>query len=76
MGNSDQSHKENTEDVDRALTSKEAAKMLRIHPATLLHLAKQGKIPGGKVGARWRFSRTAITKYLDKTKIKHSMRGR
>ena len=33
----------------------EASRFLRIHPATVKRLAREGKLPGFKIGNRWRF---------------------
>jgi len=39
------------------LTVAEAARYLRLHPATLRRLARQGAVPAAKVGGTWRFRR-------------------
>ena len=36
-------------------TAEEIAKYLRVHPYTVKRLARAGKIPGFKVGDKWRF---------------------
>ena len=36
-------------------TAEEIAKYLRVHPYTVKRLARQGKIPGFKIGNQWRF---------------------
>lgn len=46
------------------LTLPEAAEFLRLHENTMLRLAKAKRIPAKKVGARWRFSRVALEKYI------------
>ena len=46
------------------LNSEEAARFLRIHVKTTLRLARQGKIPGCKVGGEWRFLRSELTEWL------------
>jgi excisionase family DNA binding protein len=33
----------------------EASLFLRIHPATVKRLAREGKLPGFRIGNRWRF---------------------
>jgi excisionase family DNA binding protein len=48
------------------LTLQEVAIVLRIHPATIYRLAKQGKLPLVKVGGSWRASRKAIEQFLAK----------
>jgi len=46
------------------LNSEEAARFLRMHVKTALRLARQGKIPGCKVGGEWRFLRSELTEWL------------
>lgn len=46
------------------LTLRDAAKLLRLNPATVYVLARTNKVPGRKVGRAWRFSRTAILETL------------
>jgi len=46
------------------LNSEEAARFLRMHVKTALRLARQGKIPGCKVGGEWRFLRSELTDWL------------
>lgn len=43
---------------------KELAEYLRISVHTVYRLAEQGKIPGRKVGKRWRFHREVIVEWL------------
>ncbi len=33
----------------------EASRFLRIHPATVKRMAREGKLPGFRIGNRWRF---------------------
>ncbi len=42
------------------LTITELSEHLRVHPTTIYRLLRQGRIPGFRVGASWRFSRRAI----------------
>ena len=37
---------------------------LRVAPATVYRLARQGKIPCGKVGRAWRFRKNAIDLWI------------
>lgn len=46
------------------LTVEEAAELLRLKPEQIRILARQGKIPGGKVGETWRFSRRALLRMV------------
>ncbi len=42
------------------LTVGQVAELLHLHPMTVYRLAKEGKLPGFKVGGRWRFDRGAM----------------
>jgi excisionase family DNA binding protein len=44
-----------------------AAKYLNITRATLYKLAKEGKIPGLKVGGQWRFSKDRLDELFAST---------
>lgn len=46
------------------LTVDELAKLLHLHSMTVYRLAKQGKLPGFKVGGRWRFQRDAVEAWM------------
>lgn len=46
------------------LTPEEAAQLLRISKKTLLRHARQGTVPGLKLGRVWRFRRTELLKLL------------
>ena len=50
--------------MSEVLNSEEAANFLRMHVKTTLRLARQGKIPGCKVGGEWRFLRSELTEWL------------
>ena len=60
---------------DEILTIDELAAYLKISKSTLYKLAVNGKLPGQKIGKRWRFHKDAIdtwvTHGLEKSK-KHS----
>ena len=47
------------------LTADEVAELLRIHPATLYKMIKNGDLPAFRVGSDWRFSRNSIEKWLE-----------
>jgi len=51
------------EDPD-VLTAEEAAALLRVSTKTLLALAREGELPGEKVGRAWRFLRPELLGYL------------
>jgi len=42
-------------DLERPMTAVQAGDYLQIHPKTLMRLARQGKLPGKKIGHCWRF---------------------
>jgi excisionase family DNA binding protein len=46
------------------LTLDEAAELLRVDPKQMQKLAANGEVPGRKVGAEWRFSRTGLLNWL------------
>ncbi len=46
------------------LDAAEVGRMLRVHPRTVVRLAKDKKIPGFRVGNLWRFRRAAIEEYI------------
>ncbi len=50
--------------IDDILDADQVGQMLHIHPRTIVRLAKQGKIPGFKVGSQWRFRKEAINEYI------------
>ena len=47
-------------------TCEEAARYLRLHVKSVYRLLKAGKIPGRKVGGRWRFHRDVLERWLKK----------
>jgi excisionase family DNA binding protein len=59
------------------LTSEQAAVFLQIHPKTLQRMARQGRIPGYRVGDLWRFRASELEAWLASTMIssdRHSCR--
>jgi excisionase family DNA binding protein len=46
------------------MTPREAAEYLSVHVRTIYRLAKNGGIPGRKVGGSWRFKRDALDEWL------------
>lgn len=49
---------------DSVLTVKEVADYLRVNQRTVYRLAVEGKLPGFKVGATWRFKRSDIDAWI------------
>lgn len=50
--------------ADVVMTLQEVAAYLKIARSTAYKLAREGKIPGQKVGRHWRFHRVAIDEWL------------
>jgi len=46
------------------MTAEQAAQFLQIEKAEVIELADAGKLPGRRLGAGWRFSRTALVAWL------------
>lgn len=44
----------------------EAGLLLRVYPETVAKMAKDGILPGVKIGQSWRFRRDDLVAYLDK----------
>jgi len=50
--------------VREIMTPREAAEYLSVHVRTIYRLAKNGEIPGRKVGGSWRFKKNALNEWL------------
>ena len=46
------------------LTIEQVAQLLRLHVMTAYRLVKEGKLPGFKVGGRWRFRKDAMENWM------------
>jgi len=46
------------------MTVSELADYLRLHEQTIYKMAKEGSLPGSRVGNRWRFEKDQINKRL------------
>ena len=46
------------------LNVEEVAKVLQLHAMTVYRLVREGKLPGFKVGGRWRFHRSALEDWM------------
>lgn len=55
--------------MKEGLTPSEAGSYLNLHVRTIYHLAKEGKIPGRKIGGRWRFKKDTLDEWLSGKKI-------
>ncbi len=49
----------------KTLTPNEISKILRIHPFTVTRLAREGKLPGFKVGGIWRFRKDQFEQWIE-----------
>ena len=53
----------------------EAARFLRVHPATVKRLTREGKLPGFRIGNRWRFRPSELDVWARSTVLSaHSLR--
>jgi len=52
------------QEVADVLTADEAAGFLRVSTKTILGLAKDGRLPGEKVGRAWRFLRADLISFV------------
>ena len=46
------------------MTTQEVAKYLKLHEVTIGKLAKEGEIPGVRIGRLWRFDKETIDKWI------------
>jgi len=46
------------------MTIDELAKYLRMKKVTIYKHAQEGKLPGFKVGSKWRFKKTTVDKWI------------
>ena len=46
------------------LNVEQVAEVLHLHPMTVYRLVKEGKLPGFKVGGRWRFDRQTLETWM------------
>jgi excisionase family DNA binding protein len=51
-------------DDEIVLTADEAADLLRTDAATVISMAEDATLPGRKVGDEWRFTRSALLRWL------------
>ena len=56
----------NAEDaLPLVMTAQEVADLLRVSYLVIITMAKEGEIPAFQVAGQWRFSRSAILKWID-----------
>ncbi len=46
------------------LTIDQVAELLHLHVMTVYRLAREGRVPGFKVGSRWRFRREVLESWM------------
>ena len=51
---------------DDIMTMDELAEYLKISKSTLYKLATENKLPGQKIGKRWRFHKDAVDEWIKK----------
>lgn len=51
--------------MGKILTTKELAEYLKLTEVTIYKYANEGKIPGFKIGSRWRFDKEKIDNLLN-----------
>jgi excisionase family DNA binding protein len=51
--------------IEVLLTSKEASRVLKIHPKVLERMAKRGEVPALKVGKFWRYRATTLDAWIN-----------
>lgn len=49
---------------EQLLNSREAAKLLGVHPKTLMQMARRGEIPAVRIGKFWRFRASALDSWI------------
>jgi excisionase family DNA binding protein len=50
---------------EQVLSSEEAAALLNVHPKTLQRLARNGEIPGFRIGRLWGFRASILNTWLE-----------
>ena len=53
--------------MGKILTTKELADYLQLTEVTIYKYASEGKIPGIKIGSRWRFEKNKVDEFLKNT---------
>ena len=54
--------------ADSLITVQEMAKYLKVEESTIYAWAKEGKLPGIKMGRFWRFKKKDINKWMEEKK--------
>ena len=56
------------------MTAHEVARYLRVHPATLYRLLRQGRVPAFKIGTDWRFIKNEVDQWMRRSEIRSEAR--
>jgi excisionase family DNA binding protein len=59
------SSQDSTSGFEPLFDSVEAARLVRIHPKTVVRMARRGQINGIRVGKLWRFRLSDLQRYVD-----------
>jgi len=60
-------HERESKMNNEIMTIKDLSSYLKINEKTIYKLAKQGKLPGVKIGGMWRFKKEAIDNWMMNT---------
>ncbi len=58
------------------LTPLELSRVLKLHPFTVTRLAREGKLPGFKVGGVWRFRKDQFERWVEERTTNDEDRAR
>ena len=58
--------------ADSAMTVREVAEYLNVHPKVVYRLAHSGELPGFRVSTAWRFKRPDIDRWIEAQKKSRS----
>ncbi len=60
---------------ENVFTVQELARYLKMKPVTIYKHAKEGKLPGFKVGANWRFKKSTIDNWISGQEEKENQKS-
>ncbi len=61
--------------MGKIMTAEEVARYLKLNKITVYKYAQQGRIPGIKIGNRWRFDREKIEELIRKAESESPNQG-
>jgi len=59
---------------DKLMTLDEVVDYVRLKKVTVYKLLEKGKLPGSKIGGRWRFRRKYLDGWIDGRMVKYNAR--